>query len=314
MSSLFFSYSHRDESMRDELEVHLAMLKRQKVLSTWHDRRIVAGDELNGKISDQLEAADIILLLVSPYFLASDYCYDVELKRAMERHEEGTARVIPVILDPCDWHSTPFGKLLATPRDGKPISKHPNIHDAFLHVTDAIRTATANDVTHESPVAPAVAAEAAPFNEHPRSSNLRTKKEFSQRDRDLFRDDSFEYIASFLEQSLAELQGRNERIETDYKRIDANTFTATIYKDGTNCSECSISLSDSFGGNTIAYSSDKSSRGRSFNNMLSVVDDGTTLGLSAASNFVHRGDSDQQLTKHGAAESFWSVLMSPLQR
>ena len=102
MAELFFSYSHRDEVVRDELETHLVMLKRQDVIETWHDRRIVAGDEFDGQISEHLENADIILLLVSPYFLASNYCYDVEMKRAMERHEQGTARVIPVITDPCD--------------------------------------------------------------------------------------------------------------------------------------------------------------------------------------------------------------------
>ena len=77
MIKIFFSYSHRNEAMRDELEVHLAMLKRQGIIETWHDRRIGAGRDFAGVISDQLETCDIILLLVSPYFLASDYCYDV---------------------------------------------------------------------------------------------------------------------------------------------------------------------------------------------------------------------------------------------
>jgi hypothetical protein len=84
-----FSYSHKDKDLRNELEIHLAALKRQEVISTWHDRRITAGDEFSGKISENLESADIILLLVSPYFIASDYCYEVEMKRALERHEAG---------------------------------------------------------------------------------------------------------------------------------------------------------------------------------------------------------------------------------
>src|SRR5262249_6285750 len=119
MATLFFSYSHRDEDLRDELETHLAALKRQGVIETWHDRRIGAGQEVDNTISEHLEDADIILLLVSPYFIASDYCYDVEMARAMERHDAKLARVIPVILHPCDWHNLPFGKLLATPKDGK---------------------------------------------------------------------------------------------------------------------------------------------------------------------------------------------------
>ena len=144
MVKLFFSYSHRDESLRDELEIHLSALKRQGVIEVWHDRRIGAGKEFDSEISEHLESAQIILLLVSPYFIASDYCYDIEMTRALERHQAGEARVIPVILHPCDWHSLPFGKLTAVPKDGKAVSKYPNQHDAFLEITLAIRAA-AND-------------------------------------------------------------------------------------------------------------------------------------------------------------------------
>jgi TIR domain len=141
MAMLVFSYSHNDSELRDELEIHLTALKRQGVIDTWHDRRIGAGKEFNREISENFNEADIILLLISPYFIASDYCYDVEMKRAMERHENGEARVIPVILEPCDWQKLPFGKLTATPTDGKTISKFPNKHDGFLEVTRAIRKA-----------------------------------------------------------------------------------------------------------------------------------------------------------------------------
>ncbi len=141
MSVLFFSYSHKDEALPDKLEVHLAMLKRQGVLETWHDRRIVAGDEFVGRIGEELERANIILLLVSPDFLASDYCYDIEMTRAMERHEAREARVIPVILRPCDWYGAPFGKLNAAPKDGKAVATWPDLDEAFLDVVRAIRKA-----------------------------------------------------------------------------------------------------------------------------------------------------------------------------
>jgi hypothetical protein len=141
MAKLFFSYSHRDSDLRDEMEIHLAALKREGVIETWHDREIRAGEEFENEISQNLEEADIILLLISPYFIASNYCYEIEMKRAMQRHEKGDARVIPVILEPRDWQKLPFGKLTATPTDGKPISKFPNKHDGFLDVTRAIRNA-----------------------------------------------------------------------------------------------------------------------------------------------------------------------------
>src|SRR5579871_3252936 len=156
MARLFFSYSHKDEGFRDDLETHLAMLKRQGIIEPWHDRRIQAGDEWKGEISEQLEAADIILLLVSPYFLASEYCYDVEMQRALQRHESGSARVIPVILEPCDWKSAPFGKLQAATKDGRPISKYPNKHDGFLEVVHAIRAvAQSSPAPLSKPVKPA---------------------------------------------------------------------------------------------------------------------------------------------------------------
>ena len=147
MDSVFFSYSHRDETLRDQLEIQLTMLKRQHVISTWHDRRLIAGDGVDRGISRQIEAADIILLLVSPDFLASEYCYSVEMTRALERHAAGEARVIPVILRPCEWHHAPFGHLLASPTDGKPVTKWADADDAFLSVAKAIRAAaTTNDL------------------------------------------------------------------------------------------------------------------------------------------------------------------------
>ncbi|MDQ3815122.1 MAG: toll/interleukin-1 receptor domain-containing protein [Armatimonadota bacterium] len=97
---VFFSYSHRDSELRHELETHLSVLKRQGIITTWHDRDIGAGSEWKGQIDKHLESAHLILLLVSANFLDSDYCYDIEMKRAMERRDSGEARVIPIILSP----------------------------------------------------------------------------------------------------------------------------------------------------------------------------------------------------------------------
>ena len=113
---------------------------RQGLIETWHDRRIGAGTEWAGAIDRELEAADIVLLLVSADFLASDYIYDIELKRAMERHEAGTATVIPVILRPCLWQHGDFAKLQALPRDGEPVtsSKWPSQDAALNNVAEGI--------------------------------------------------------------------------------------------------------------------------------------------------------------------------------
>ena len=128
---VFFSYAHEDEALRDELEKHLAILKWQGVITGWHDRKIGAGREWEGEISTHLNTARVILLLISPDFLASDYCYDVEMKRAMQRHDAREARVIPVILRPVDWKGAPFGKLQALPTDAKSVTTWTNQDEAF---------------------------------------------------------------------------------------------------------------------------------------------------------------------------------------
>lgn len=143
--ALFISYSHKDDDLRAKLDAHLSLLKRQNVFDVWHDRRIGAGREWAGEINDALERADVVLLLVSSDFLASDYCYDKEMLRALQRHDEGSARVVPVILRPCDWHSSQFGKLLALPRDGKPVVSHADVDGALTEVARSLR-ALANEM------------------------------------------------------------------------------------------------------------------------------------------------------------------------
>ncbi len=140
---VFYSYSHSDRGLRDRLETQLALLKREGLLSSWHGRKIGAGEEWAGQIDAHLNTAQIILLLISADFLASDYCYDIEMKRAMERHSKGEAQVIPVILRPCDWNNAPFGKLQALPTDGKAVTSRGwhNLDEAFFDVVKGIRKA-----------------------------------------------------------------------------------------------------------------------------------------------------------------------------
>jgi len=136
---VFFSYSHKNERMREKLETHLSALRRENVIAGWHDRKIMPGTEWKGQIDEHIETAHIILLLISADFLNSDYCYDVELKRAMARHDAGEARVVPIILRPCDWLKTPFGKLQALPRDGKPVSDFSTQDHGLNEVARGIR-------------------------------------------------------------------------------------------------------------------------------------------------------------------------------
>src|SRR5437588_498094 len=138
---LFYSYAHVDEPLRKELEKHLSLLKRQGYLTGWYDRDISAGTEWQQEIDTHLTRAGIILLLVSPDFMASDYCYDIEVKRAIERHQAGEARVIPVILRPVDWQEALFGRLQPLPKDGNPVTLWPDRDAAFYQIAQGIRKA-----------------------------------------------------------------------------------------------------------------------------------------------------------------------------
>lgn len=149
---LFYSYTHRDERLRKRLETHLSALRQQGVITEWHDRKIVAGADWKQSIDEHLTTATVILLLISPDFLASDYSYGVEMQRALARHAAGDACVIPVILRPIDWQGTPFAHLQCVPTDAKPVTMWANRDDAFRDIAMAIRTAIEQLHPHPSPL------------------------------------------------------------------------------------------------------------------------------------------------------------------
>ena len=141
---VFISYAHRDEDFRLELNDHLSNLQRQGLIAGWHDRQIVPGQEWADQIDQALNDAQIILLLVSARFLASDYCHDKEMGRAIERHNTKKAVVIPIILSACDWQGTPFSKLQALPKDAKPIKSWNDRDEAWLDVVRGLRKVIEN--------------------------------------------------------------------------------------------------------------------------------------------------------------------------
>lgn len=136
---VFYSYAHKDEYWRKKLEIHLSTLKRQGLITDWHDRNIGAGKEWAKEIDEHINTANIILLLISPDYIASDYCYSVEMQRALERHAAQEARVIPIILRPVYWKDTPMHKLQALPKNAKPITKWPNRDIAFVDIAESIQ-------------------------------------------------------------------------------------------------------------------------------------------------------------------------------
>lgn len=321
LPSVFFSYSHADENLRDQLEKQLTMLKRQGVIETWHDRRIVAGQDIDAAIDERINSDEIILLLVSPDFLASAYCYDVEMERALERHRAGQAVVIPVILRHCEWQKAPFGNLLATPRDGKPIVSWTDKDEAFLDVAKAVRRVAekwttgnpSNSPTAADPEPKIVIPEVTASDAGPRSSNLRLAKSFTQRDKDRFRDDTFEYVARYFENSLSELQARNPSYEGVFRKVDSNRFFATIYKDGRDVARATIFMGGMLA-NGISYAQGQTTGSNSCNESLTVDADDQALHLTSMGMSMMGRERDQKLTQEGAAELLWGMLIEPLQR
>lgn len=134
---IFLCYAMRDLPLAKRLRRHLQMLQRQSPIDMY-DRNIDEGMEWERQIDNRLNSAHIILLLVSPDFLNSDYCYSIEMERAILRHEHGEARVIPIILRPVYWEKTPFAKLQVLPEDAKPLTSWRDIDGAFFDLTRSI--------------------------------------------------------------------------------------------------------------------------------------------------------------------------------
>lgn len=318
MVKVFFAYSHNDETDRNELEKHLAVLKREGFIETWHDRRILVGADLDNKIDQNLVESNLILLMVSPDFLASDYCYSNEMQKALKMRSEGAARVIPIILEHCDWKNTPLKDLLACPQDGRPISDYANPNKAFNEITNEIRrvipettvkkTKTNKSISKNNIVIPESKSNPVIFD-NIRSGNLRIKKTFTDYDKDTFKKDAFAYITKYFNTSLEELKRRNPDINYIFEK-EANRFYATIYRSGREISGCLIVNrvgSDSWGG--ITYSPDKNDN--SITSSLNVEDDGYSLFLIPMYNITGNRD---KLSKKGAAESYWSMFIEILQR
>lgn len=136
---LFVSYATSDEAFRQELEQSLAGMRRTGILETWTFRRITPGENLDQGINDALEAADIIALLVSPAFLDSDYCWNVEMKRAVELQDSGRTVLLPIIIRSCVWEDAPFARLAALPEDAKPVAEWASRDAAWSSVARGVR-------------------------------------------------------------------------------------------------------------------------------------------------------------------------------
>lgn len=139
MKRVFISYSHKDEAHKEALNEQLSMLQRNKLIDAWHDRKIIPGQDWSKEISENLERSELILFLISPSFLASEYCFNVEMQRAIDMQSQGRAQIIAIIVRPCDWTTCELAKFQAVPKDAKPITTWGNQDEAWLDVINGIK-------------------------------------------------------------------------------------------------------------------------------------------------------------------------------
>lgn len=136
---VFISYSRKDKHRLGQLIEQLKPMRREGLIADWHDCCIDAGDDWSTVLEQKLATADVYLMLVSPSFLASDYCCEIELRKAMERERSAGAKVIPILGRPCDWRETPIAQFQSLPKDGRSISQWPSIDLGWLEVTKGLR-------------------------------------------------------------------------------------------------------------------------------------------------------------------------------
>lgn len=296
----FISYSHKDGWALERLHTHLSMLRREGQIEEWFDREILAGGELDPEIAKQLEQSDVFLLLVSPDFLASDYCYNQEMTRALERHEAGEARVIPIIVEPCDWKASPLRRLKALPRDGNPISEWTNQNNAFLDiVTEIRRVVDRPDVDTDAAVQPPRPARSA-------SSRYRVKRDFDEIDISDFRTAAFESVRNYFERAIAEIDNI-EGLRARYLSTGPLSFTCALINRGRERGTAHITVHARSGGmgfGDIYYSFSENAPANTANGGFTIESDDYDLFLKSGP-FGFGGREEERLTPEQAAERLW---------
>jgi hypothetical protein len=310
MTTAFISYSHRDEQFRTELETHLAPLRRQGLVSIWHDRRIIPGDHLDDTISAHLEAADLILMLISADFVASDYCYGKEMARTLERHEARQTRAISIICRPCDFARLPFARFLLLPTDAKPVSTWTDRDTAWLDVVRGIRMALAP--AHRPPTAPPVASQPASARpSRPAFAAFGLTKTFTDLDKHDFLEAAFEQIFAVFKANGAALEEANPGVTVRVTRIDAQAFALRIFVQGKEVGGGSVFQADgSFGRNQICFNFDPAAPRNSMNEWFGIETHEGTLALKS-SGMLHMmaGDKDRAVSLDEAAGMLWNAVL-----
>jgi len=302
--NIFVSYTHVDERYLERLHKHFAMLKREGDFFAWTDHDILAGVQIDNRIRKELKSSNVFLALISPDYLASNYCYEEEFKHALALFKEGQMRIIPVIVEPCDWHSSPFSEFKALPNDGKPVSEWTNSNNAFLDVVKGLRA-----------VASAMAQENQDFTSNDIISQVTTassarrprlKQDFDYIQRSDFADKAFETIKSYFQSSCLEISGIDDSIKAKFENMGNSAFTCTVInrgKIGGGTAHITVHNSKTSHFGAMSFSYDSHGQGNTSNGGISVEADDYNMYLSL--NAFSSSGREQKLTANQVAEKLW---------
>ena len=301
VTTAFLSYSHADEKPLERLHKHLAVLQREGTLSTWSDHAVLAGDRLNSTISAELEGSQLFVAIVSPDYLASRYCYDKEFARALELFAAGRMRIVPVILEPCDWLSSPLKDFAALPKDGQPISSFTNPNNAYLNVVTGLRRIL--EVTGAATGAP-VDGVALPGQVR----RPRIKQDFDSIQRAEYADRAFAVIREYFRASSAELTQIGDDLRAKFEDMNSTAFTCSVVNRARRQGgEAHITFhngkSRNMGSGDISYVNQRHAERNTSNGSIRISNDEYQLFLS----MDHYGYGHQQdkITPEQAAEKLW---------
>ena len=304
----FISYSHKDEAALRRLHTHLAVLRREGRIDEWFDREILAGGEIDAEIAERLEFSGLFLLLVSPDFLASDYCVEREMGRALERHRSGEAKVVPIIVEPCDWASTSLRSLKALPSDGKPISEWTNENNAYLDVVQELRRVLEAEETPRA--AEQKKATIQPESSRSRFRSYRVKRDFDEIDRSDFRQTAFAVIRDYFERTIVEIDAI-EDLRGRFASLSASSFTCTIVNRAHVHGTAHItvhSCTENTGFGDISYSFTENASPNTANGMFTIEADKYEFFLSPMM-MMDFGRHQERLTPKAAAEHLWEEFL-----
>lgn len=299
----FVSYSHVDERFLDRLNKHLAVLRREGVLGQWFDQKILAGGKIDAEISRELENSNLFLALVSADFLASNYCYEREFSRAIELEEAGKLRIIPIVVEPCEWQRTPLQRYKALPKDGKAVSEWTSQDNAWLNVVSEIRKVIEQGDWRERTPKTSVDTKV-------KGQKYRLKRHFDEVDRMNFRDTAFAELRDYFQKAAAEV-AEIEEIKSRFVRLGDDGFTCTIVNRALQIGTAHITVYSSAGKYSfgdITYTFQERAERGTANGWFSVVWDDYDLFLEH--NNMMRGEADKRLTPRAAAETLWDEFLS----